>query len=68
MTPPHSDPRQRERRLALVLLALFVFCPPVLLLIDRLPSAVGWLPIYLLLTWGAVIGLAAWLAERPKRS
>ncbi|RUR36603.1 hypothetical protein [Vreelandella populi] len=66
MTP--LNPRYRERLLALVILALVLFCPPVLLIIDRLPSSsIGWLPGYLFGAWAVIIGLTAWLMEHPKR-
>lgn len=66
MTP--SNPRYRERLLVLVILALVLFCPPVLLIIDRLPtSGIGWLAGYLFGAWAVIIGLAAWLMEHPDR-
>ncbi|TNH15894.1 hypothetical protein [Halomonas sp. BL6] len=64
---PAPHPRQQARRFALALLALFLFSPPILLIVDRLPGILGWLPLYLFLAWGWVIGLAAWLAKRPKQ-
>lgn len=66
MTP--SNPRYRERLLVLVILALVLFCPPLLLVIDRLPSfSVGWLPVYLFCSWAFIIGLTAWLMELTTR-
>lgn len=59
--------RRRERFIALALLALFMFCPPMLLIIDRLPGLLGWLPLYLFIVWGVLIGFTAWLVEPPKR-
>ncbi|PRY65713.1 hypothetical protein B0H98_102242 [Vreelandella songnenensis] len=65
MTPP--TPRHRERLLALTILALILFCPPLLLVVDRLPAlGIGWLPAYLLAAWALIIGLTTWLMERPK--
>lgn len=59
---PHS--RRAERLMALVAVALLLFCPPLILVVDRLPSPnAGWLPLYLFIAWGLVIGLAAWLME-----
>ncbi|HDZ46899.1 MAG TPA: hypothetical protein ENI10_03465 [Halomonas sp.] len=56
--------RQAERLMALVAIALLLFCPPLIIVIDRLPSfSVGWLPLYLFIAWAVVIGLTAWLME-----
>ncbi|MGE6605462.1 hypothetical protein ACQKE4_02960 [Halomonas sp. NPDC076908] len=56
--------RQAERLTALVAIALLLFCPPLIIVIDRLPSfSVGWLPLYLFIAWAVVIGLTAWLME-----
>ncbi|NVF14645.1 MULTISPECIES: hypothetical protein [Vreelandella] len=56
--------RQTERLMALVVVALLLFCPPLIIVVDRLPSFnVGWLPLYLFCAWAVVIGLAAWLME-----
>ncbi|SHF15718.1 hypothetical protein SAMN02745148_01950 [Modicisalibacter ilicicola DSM 19980] len=59
-------PRRHARLLALAGLALLLFSPPLLLLFDR-PAVYGlsWLPLYLFLAWAGVIGVAAWLLERP---
>lgn len=63
-----SNPRYRERLLVLVILALILFCPPLLLVIDRLPSlSIGWLPVYLFCSWALIIGLTAWLMEPTTR-
>ncbi|HCR98003.1 MULTISPECIES: hypothetical protein [Halomonas] len=63
-----SNSRYRERLLGLVTLALMLFCPPLLLVIDRLPSVgIGWLPLYLFCSWAFIIGLSAWLMEPTKR-
>ncbi|WP_404377645.1 hypothetical protein [Vreelandella aquamarina] len=67
MKPPSPPARRRERLIALTLLALLLFCPPMLLIVDRLPGALGWLPLYLFVVWGGVIGLTAWLMEPAKR-
>tara|TARA_R110000850_G_scaffold33890_1_gene92005 strand:- start:189 stop:428 length:240 start_codon:yes stop_codon:yes gene_type:complete len=56
--------RQTERLMALVVVALLLFCPPLIIVVDRLPSFnVGWLPLYLFCAWAVVIGLTAWLME-----
>jgi len=56
--------RQTERLMALVVVALLLFCPPLIIVVDHLPSFnVGWLPLYLFCAWAVVIGLAAWLME-----
>ena len=60
MNPFSAPSRRRERLIALALLALFMFCPPMLLIVDRL------LPLYLFVVWGALIGFTAWLVEPPK--
>ncbi|GGW36288.1 MULTISPECIES: hypothetical protein [Halomonadaceae] len=59
--------RRQERLIALIILALLLFCPPALLIMDRLPSSLGWLPLYLFVVWGALIGMTAWLVETPGR-
>ncbi|MGE6510304.1 hypothetical protein [Halomonas sp. 15WGF] len=66
MNPFNAPSRRRERLIALALLALFMFCPPMLLIVDRLPGLLGWLPLYLFVVWGALIGFTAWLVEPPK--
>lgn len=60
-----SPHRFRERLVALIVLALLLFSPPMLLVADRVPEAGGlsWLSLYLFLAWAAVIALAAWLME-----
>ena len=59
-----SKPRKSERLMALVAVALLLFCPPLIIVIDRLPSLnIGWLPLYLFCAWAVVIGLTAWLME-----
>ncbi|WP_249976601.1 hypothetical protein [Vreelandella olivaria] len=56
--------RKPERLIALVGITLLLFCPPLIIVVDRLPSAnVGWLPLYLFGAWAVVIGLTAWLME-----
>lgn len=56
--------RQTERLMALVAIALLLFCPPLIIVVDRLPSFnMGWLPLYLFSAWAVVIGLTAWLME-----
>ena len=57
--------RRHARLLALAGLALLLFNPPLILLFDR-PSGNGlsWLPLYVFVVWGMVIGMAAWLLER----
>ncbi|GEN26853.1 hypothetical protein HVA01_04990 [Halovibrio variabilis] len=56
---------QAERLMALVAIAFLLFCPPLIIVVDRLPSFnIGWLPLYLFCAWATVIGLAAWLMER----
>ncbi|SDO93479.1 hypothetical protein SAMN04487957_11617 [Halomonas shengliensis] len=62
-----SAPRRRERLLALIVLAVLLFTPPLVLVADR-AGTVSWLPLYLFLAWGLVIGLAAWLLEGPPGS
>ncbi|MCA1772065.1 MAG: hypothetical protein LC677_05355 [Halomonas sp.] len=64
MTPSGPQSRKTERMVALVAIALLLFCPPLIIVIDRLPSShVSWLPLYLFGAWAIVIGLAAWLME-----
>lgn len=56
--------RQTERLMALVAIALLLFCPPLIIVVDRLPSFnMSWLPLYLFCAWAVVIGLTAWLME-----
>ncbi|WP_163559509.1 hypothetical protein [Halomonas sp. NO4] len=59
-----TEPRRRARLIALTALAALLFSPPLVVIFDR-PSEAGpsWLPLYLFLAWGLVIGLAAWLME-----
>lgn len=60
-----TSPRIKERLIALVLLALVLFSPPLILMMDRAPEVgLSWLPLYLFFAWAFVIGLAAWLMER----
>jgi putative effector of murein hydrolase LrgA (UPF0299 family) len=57
--------RQTERLVALVAIALLLFCPPLIIVVDRLPTvSVGWLPLYLFIAWAVIIGLTAWLMEQ----
>ena len=56
--------RQTERLVALVAVALLLFSPPLIIVVDRLPAFnVGWLALYLFCAWAAVIALTAWLME-----
>ncbi|TVP45728.1 MAG: hypothetical protein EA345_13635 [Halomonas sp.] len=65
MKPSGAKSRQSERLIALVAIAILLFCPPLIIVVDRLPSFnVGWLPLYLFSAWAVVIGLTAWLVER----
>ncbi|SDN07907.1 hypothetical protein [Vreelandella arcis] len=64
MKPFGLKSRKTERLMALVAIALLLFCPPMIIVVDRLPAfSVGWLPVYLFSAWAIVIGLAAWLME-----
>lgn len=64
MKKPGTESRTTERLMAVVVMALLLFCPPVIIVIDRLPSLnIGWLPVYLFFAWGVIIGLTAWLME-----
>ncbi|HAA45799.1 MAG TPA: hypothetical protein DCE28_09985 [Halomonas sp.] len=64
MKPSGVKSRKAERLMALVAIALLLFCPPLIIVVDRLPSFnVGWLPLYLFSAWAVVIGLTAWLME-----
>ncbi|WP_253443125.1 hypothetical protein [Halomonas sp. Y3] len=58
-----NTPRLGERLTALVLLATLLFTPPLVLVFDRPEGGPSWLPLYLFVAWGGVIGLAAWLLE-----
>lgn len=60
---PHRDSRQHARLIALILLAVLLFCPPLLVIIDGLPGMAS-LALYLFGAWALVIGLGAWLMER----
>ncbi len=57
------SPRRKERLIALVVLATALFTPPLLLVADRAGGSPSWLPVYLFVAWGVVIGLMAWLME-----
>ncbi|WP_372614851.1 hypothetical protein [Halomonas sp.] len=60
-----TTPRIKERLIALILLALVLFSPPLILMMDRGHDAgLSRLPLYLFLAWALVIALAAWLMER----
>ncbi|HSP57229.1 MAG TPA: hypothetical protein VLO12_02900 [Halomonas sp.] len=60
-----NAPRQKERLVALIVLAAALFSPPLLLLVDSpSPTGLSRLPIYIFIAWATVIGLAAWLMER----
>ncbi|PCF97470.1 hypothetical protein [Vreelandella nigrificans] len=64
MKPSGAQSRKAERLIALVAITLLLFCPPLIIVVDRLPSfSVGWLPLYLFIAWAVVIGLTAWLME-----
>lgn len=64
MKPSGPQSRKPERLIALVGMTLLLFCPPIIIVIDRLPSAnVGWLALYLFGAWAVVISLTAWLME-----
>ncbi|AVI63353.1 hypothetical protein [Halomonas sp. GFAJ-1] len=64
MKPTGAHSRKVERLMALVAVTLLLFCPPLIIIVDRLPSFnVGWLPLYLFIAWAVVIGLTAWLME-----
>lgn len=54
--------RRRERLLGLTALATLLFTPPLVLIANRAQGGI-WLPVYLFVAWGIVIGLAAWLIE-----
>ncbi|SFH47797.1 hypothetical protein [Modicisalibacter xianhensis] len=61
-----SGRRHTARRIALAILALLLFSPPVIGLFD-IPSAItglSWLPLYLFCAWGGIIALTAWLQSR----
>lgn len=61
----YDHSRRTERLVALIVTAVVLFSPPLLLIVDRLPSVTGvWLVVYLFAAWAGVIGLAAWLLER----
>lgn len=60
----HAPSRRKERLIALIITAAVLFSPPLLLVVDRLPSVTGvWLVVYLFGAWASVIGMAAWLME-----
>lgn len=57
-------PRRGERLIALIGLALLLFAPPAIILVDRpAPNGLSWLILYVFIAWSAVIALAAWLLE-----
>ncbi|RUR27354.1 hypothetical protein ELY33_15760 [Vreelandella andesensis] len=59
-----TSSRKLERLVALFAMAILLFSPPLIIMVDRLPSlSVSWLPLYLFIAWGTVIGLTAWLME-----
>ncbi|GGY07020.1 hypothetical protein GCM10007160_38120 [Litchfieldella qijiaojingensis] len=59
-----KTPRLGERLVALIVLAVLLFSPPLILPFDRATNGgLSWLPLYLFLAWGVVIALAAWLME-----
>lgn len=60
-----SGSRKLERLIALLGVAILLFSPPLIIMVDRLSSlSVSWLPLYLFIAWGTVIGLTAWLMEQ----
>ena len=60
------DGRRRRYLAAIVILACLLFNAPLVIVVDRLGEG-GFLPTYLMLAWGVVIGLAALvLRQRPK--
>lgn len=62
-----NAPRLKERLIALIIIAVALFLPPMVLLFDRPPEAgLSWLPLYVFVAWALVIGLAAWLLERGR--
>ncbi|MYL24404.1 hypothetical protein [Vreelandella massiliensis] len=63
---PTQDSRHHARLIALILLALLLFCPPLLVVVNHLPGTAS-LALYLFGAWALVIGLAAWLMERPAK-
>ena len=65
MQPFTRSSRRNERLVALTLLMVVLFSPPLLIAVDRLP---GWasLTLYLFIAWAGVIGLTAWLMEGSK--
>lgn len=65
MKPFTQSSRCNERLIALTLLMVVLFSPPLLIAVDRLP---GWasLTLYLFIAWAGVIGLTAWLMEGSK--
>ncbi|XKH61373.1 hypothetical protein LG290_06510 [Halomonas sediminis] len=64
ITPQQRPRRVQERLVALIIVALLLFCPPLLLVIDALPAAgLSWLPLYIFIAWATLIGLTAWLME-----
>lgn len=65
MTALIQNSRRNERLIALMLLMVVLFSPPLLIAVDRLP---GWasLTLYLFIAWASIIGLTAWLMEGSK--
>ncbi|MGM0831418.1 alkaline shock response membrane anchor protein AmaP [Halomonas qinghailakensis] len=57
--------RKLERLIALFAVAILLFSPPLIIMVDQLSSLrMSWLPLYLFIAWGTVIGLTAWLMEQ----
>ncbi len=57
--------RKNERLIALLAVAILLFSPPLIIVVDRFSSSsISWLPFYLFVAWGVVIGLTAWLMEQ----
>ncbi|MDR5898424.1 hypothetical protein QC823_05415 [Halomonas vilamensis] len=61
-----QDSHHHARLIALILLAVLLFCPPLLVVVDRLPGVAS-LVLYLFGAWALVIGLGAWLMERSAK-
>jgi len=59
--------RRKERIAALLLFAAVAFNPPLLRVFGAEATVFGWplLYVYVLGVWAVVIGLFAWLVERP---
>ncbi len=59
----------RARLAGILLLALFLFLPPLMPLFDRPgPEGISRLPVYLFGAWLFILGLVAWLMEQHRES